>query len=82
MAHRLGLQPVCEGVETPAQLDRVVEMGCTTVQGWLFGRACPADRFADDVLRAGEQVLLRAQRPAGAPALRVFDGGIGAPLAH
>ena len=82
MAHRLGLQPVCEGVETPAQLDRVVEMGCTTVQGWLFGKACDAARFEQDVLRAGEQVLLRAQRPVGLPAPRAFDGVISAARAH
>ena len=63
LAHRLGLTPVCEGVETPAQLDRVVEAGCTTVQGWLFGKASDAAHWEREVLRTPPQVLLRAARP-------------------
>ncbi|MCW2777891.1 MAG: diguanylate phosphodiesterase [Frankiales bacterium] len=77
MARRLGIVPVCEGVETPAQLDRVVEAGCTTVQGWLFGKACDAEAWESGVLREGEQVLLRAARPASAPALRSFEATAG-----
>ncbi|MCW2606085.1 MAG: diguanylate phosphodiesterase [Frankiales bacterium] len=83
MAARLGITSVCEGVETPAQLDRVVEAGCTTVQGWLFGKASDAEHWAQEVLRSGEQVLLRAQRPAGEEPPRAYDGGLpGPPLLH
>ncbi len=66
MARRLGIVPVCEGVETPGQLDRVVAAGCTTVQGWLFGKACDAATWESQVLREGEQVLLRAVSPTPA----------------
>jgi EAL domain-containing protein (putative c-di-GMP-specific phosphodiesterase class I) len=31
-----------EGVETVEQLDFVRECGCTAVQGYYFGKPCPA----------------------------------------
>ena len=36
MAHALGLTSVAEGVETPAQRDVLVELGCQVAQGYLF----------------------------------------------
>ncbi|WP_188312018.1 sensor domain-containing protein [Salinarimonas soli] len=38
----LGITTTAEGVETPEQLDRVREQGCTEVQGYLFSRPRPA----------------------------------------
>jgi diguanylate cyclase (GGDEF)-like protein len=38
MAHGLGLEVVAEGVETEAQLTRLVELGCTIAQGYYLGR--------------------------------------------
>ncbi|MDO9380019.1 MAG: bifunctional diguanylate cyclase/phosphodiesterase [Nocardioidaceae bacterium] len=40
-AHRLGLDVCAEGVETRAQADALVEMGCDLAQGWLYGRPAP-----------------------------------------
>ncbi len=34
---------VAEGVETEAQLAPLRALGCSRVQGYLFGRATPAD---------------------------------------
>jgi len=39
---RLGVETTAEGVETIEQLDLVRECGCTAVQGYYFGRPCPA----------------------------------------
>jgi diguanylate cyclase (GGDEF)-like protein/PAS domain S-box-containing protein len=39
-----GMQVCAEGVETPAQHARVVEMGCRLAQGYLLGRPQPPDR--------------------------------------
>ena len=66
----MGLTVLAEGVETEAVRRRLVELGCTRGQGWLFGAAAPAA----DLL-----TLLRQDRPA-AP---VFSGpGAGATTAR
>jgi EAL domain-containing protein (putative c-di-GMP-specific phosphodiesterase class I) len=41
LARRLGMTPTAEGVETPDQLRRVREAGCTEAQGHHFGRPRP-----------------------------------------
>ena len=42
MAHTLGLRVVAEGVETEAQRDLLVAMGCDELQGYLFARPMTA----------------------------------------
>ncbi len=42
LARSLGLDLVAEGVETEAQRQALVDMGCTYGQGYLFGRPQPA----------------------------------------
>lgn len=37
----LGMETTAEGVETPAQLERLRASGCTNVQGYLFSRPVP-----------------------------------------
>ena len=44
MAHELGKIVIAEGVETPAQLEAVTELGCDDVQGFLIGRPQPSPR--------------------------------------
>ncbi|GAB4477818.1 MAG: EAL domain-containing protein [Burkholderiaceae bacterium] len=46
LAGSLRLQVVAEGVETRAQMQRLVAAGCRLMQGWLFARAMPGDEFA------------------------------------
>ena len=45
LAHGLGLEVVAEGVETDAQLERLQELGCDEMQGFLFSRAVSAEHF-------------------------------------
>jgi len=54
LAHSLGLKVVAEGVETPAQLDLLRDLGCERAQGYLFSK--PVDNQA--ILR-----LLASHRP-------------------
>ncbi len=45
MAKVLQLSVVAEGVETEDQADFLRTHGCAEMQGWLFSRALPADKF-------------------------------------
>ena len=62
LARSLGLRSVGEGVETPAQLERLQSFGCDAAQGYLFGHPQPDPRFGlgnvrslrtDDATRRG-----------------------------
>lgn len=45
----LGVETTAEGVETIEQLDFVRECGCTAVQGYYFGRPCPASEVSHTI---------------------------------
>ena len=45
LAHRLGLQVVAEGIESPAHLERLRAAGCDIGQGHLLGRPLPGDQL-------------------------------------
>ena len=45
LADALGLSVIVEGVETTRQADRLIEIGCRTAQGYLFGRPMSKSRF-------------------------------------
>ena len=45
VAHRFGLEVVAEGVETATQQSRLVALGVSYMQGYLFGRPMPNHEF-------------------------------------
>ena len=47
MAISLGLRVVAEGVEKKEQIDMLVAMGCTQVQGYYYGRPMDAESFKE-----------------------------------
>jgi predicted signal transduction protein with EAL and GGDEF domain len=49
LAETLSLHVTAEGVETPAQADALVALGCTTAQGYLFGRPGPLAELPEPV---------------------------------
>lgn len=57
MAEALGITTVAEGVEQPAQADRLRELGCDAVQGYLYSRPVGADRLPEVVASLGVQRL-------------------------
>ncbi|MEA2118696.1 putative bifunctional diguanylate cyclase/phosphodiesterase [Halovibrio sp. HP20-50] len=46
MANTLGLATIAEGIETQAQVEALVAMGCTQGQGYYFDRPLTAEVFA------------------------------------
>lgn len=52
LARSLDLQCIAEGVETPAQLAFLRDLGCETVQGFLISEARPAAAI-ENLLRSG-----------------------------
>lgn len=79
MTKALSLRTVAEGVETPAQAERLAQLGCTSAQGYLFARPLTA-AAATELLQEG---LAQAEpgssstRPPTRPANRANDAGSG-----
>jgi two-component system CheB/CheR fusion protein len=46
MAHALGMTVIAEGVETEAQRDELIAIGCDAAQGYLFARPLTPDALA------------------------------------
>ena len=55
MAHKLGLQVVAEGIETPQQRALLQAAGCDYGQGYLFSKAVPPQEF--EALLAAQAAL-------------------------
>lgn len=45
LARALGIQVIAEGIETPAQCQALLEMGCELGQGYLLGRPAPIGQW-------------------------------------
>ncbi len=56
LAQHMGLDVIAEGVETQAQADFLVSIGCCAFQGYLYGKPIPVDQF--------EQLLLSLEGAA------------------
>jgi EAL domain-containing protein (putative c-di-GMP-specific phosphodiesterase class I) len=47
MARRLDCAVVAEGIETPAQVEQLLDLGCAEGQGYLFGGPVTGEAFRD-----------------------------------
>jgi PAS domain S-box-containing protein len=45
LGHSLGMSTVAEGVEGQDEADMLISLGCDIGQGWLYGRAVPANEI-------------------------------------
>ena len=56
LANNLGLRTVAEGVEDRGSLDRLTELGCNDIQGYLLSRPQPADVLTSWLLERGTSI--------------------------
>jgi diguanylate cyclase (GGDEF)-like protein len=59
LANELHLDCIVEGVETVEQLDALSAIGCTTMQGYYFGRPMPPDKLTVLLCAAARSGLTR-----------------------
>lgn len=59
LAHGLGLEVVAEGVESLAELERLQELGCDEMQGYLFSAPVPAHEFEELLVRESIRPVFR-----------------------
>jgi EAL domain-containing protein (putative c-di-GMP-specific phosphodiesterase class I) len=45
LAKSMDMEVVQEGVETKEQFDKVISMGCDTIQGFYYAKAMPLEEF-------------------------------------
>ena len=62
MANTMKIATVVEGVETPQQLAKVQEWGCTEMQGYLFSRPKPVEEILPMFTRHTETSISRDER--------------------
>jgi EAL domain-containing protein (putative c-di-GMP-specific phosphodiesterase class I) len=55
MTRELGIETVCEGVETKQQADFLREIGCTKLQGYYFCKPIPFEEIVERY-RSGRQI--------------------------
>ncbi len=56
LGQSLGMATVAEGVETEAQMGRIISDGCTDVQGYLISRPLPPKQIDDFLQSRSDEV--------------------------
>ncbi len=51
MSEALGITVIAEGVEKKEQRDKLKDLGCDQIQGFLYGRPVPATEFERKYLK-------------------------------
>ena len=69
LAHGLGLAVTAEGVEQPAALALLAQMGCDMAQGYVIARPTPAEQLPD-LLKRYDSALQEPVEPGVTGALR------------
>lgn len=70
LGQSLGLSTVSEGVETKAQAEMLLRMGCDYVQGWLYGKPVGAEQLSEVLTDTNMHAALK-KKPASADSVDV-----------
>ena len=65
LAHAFNLRALAEGVDNPAAVHLLREFGCDRVQGFLYSKALPADKFVDWVRRFNQGEAMEVMQRDG-----------------
>ena len=63
MARGLGMEVIAEGVETLEEMDQMLALGCQYMQGYLFSKPIPKDRFEEEATSESAPWRMPVQRP-------------------
>ena len=63
LAHALGVGAIAEGVEEPAQADKLAALGCEQAQGFLWSKPLPADELEQSFERLWPRTSTIAREP-------------------
>ena len=63
MARGLGMEVIAEGVETLEEMDQMLALGCQYMQGYLFSKPIPRDRFQQEAVADTAPWRMPVQRP-------------------
>ncbi|MEL6961617.1 MAG: EAL domain-containing protein [Pseudomonadota bacterium] len=61
MSKAFGFQTIAEGVETPAQRNRLIALGCDQAQGYYYGKPQPIERFFETFAKMRAPKMADAQ---------------------
>jgi diguanylate cyclase (GGDEF)-like protein/PAS domain S-box-containing protein len=75
LASDLHMQTTAEGVETQDELALVRNLGCSLVQGYIFGRPMPAEEAAE-LAAKGSAALPVSPFPAREPRMRIIRAAL------
>jgi EAL domain-containing protein (putative c-di-GMP-specific phosphodiesterase class I) len=75
LASDLQMQTTAEGVETPEELQLVRDLGCSLVQGYIFGKPMPSDE-AMALAKKGDAKLPVAKYPPREPRMRIIRAAL------
>ena len=74
LASDLKMETTAEGVETQEELQLVRDLGCSLVQGYIFGKPMPAEEARE--LAAKGAATLPAQLPPREPRIRIIRAAL------
>jgi hypothetical protein len=75
LASDLKMQTTAEGVETQEELALVRSLGCSLVQGYIFGKPMPAEEAAE-LAAKGSANLPEAKLPPREPRIRIIRAAL------